>query len=107
MTVNPGWGGQPFIAHSLEKLPRVRAIVGEGVAVEVDGGIDAETAPRCREAGANVFVAGSAIFGAADPARRLSRDRRVGRRRLSRGRPPRRSGGAERLARLDATRPRR
>ena len=38
MTVNPGWGGQPFIEHSLEKLPRVRAIVGEQVAVEVDGG---------------------------------------------------------------------
>ncbi len=41
MTVNPGWGGQAFIAHSLEKLPRVRAIVGDGVAVQVDGGIDA------------------------------------------------------------------
>ena len=48
MTVNPGWGGQPFIAHSLEKLPRVRALVGEDVAVEVDGGIDSETACRCR-----------------------------------------------------------
>ncbi|HEX8714825.1 MAG TPA: ribulose-phosphate 3-epimerase [Solirubrobacteraceae bacterium] len=68
MTVNPGWGGQAFIAHSLEKLPRVRAIVGERVAVQVDGGVDPETAPGCREAGANVFVAGSAIFGAADPA---------------------------------------
>jgi ribulose-phosphate 3-epimerase len=68
MTVNPGWGGQRFIAHSLDKLPRVRAIVGERVAVEVDGGIDAETAPRCREAGASIFVAGSAIFGDADPA---------------------------------------
>ena len=40
MTVNPGWGGQPFIAHSLEKLPRVRALVGGEVAVEVDGGIE-------------------------------------------------------------------
>lgn len=68
MTVNPGWGGQAFIARSLEKLPRVRAIVGERVAVQVDGGVDPETAPGCREAGANVFVAGSAIFGAADPA---------------------------------------
>ncbi len=38
MTVNPGWGGQAFIAHSLDKLPRVRAIVGDGVAVQVDGG---------------------------------------------------------------------
>jgi ribulose-phosphate 3-epimerase len=68
MTVNPGWGGQPFIAHSLEKLPRVRALVGADVAVEVDGGIDPHTAPQCRQAGANVFVAGSAIFSASDPA---------------------------------------
>ena len=48
MTVNPGWGGQPFIAHSLDKLPRVRAIVGAAAAVEVDGGIDPDTAPGCR-----------------------------------------------------------
>ncbi|HEV3048041.1 MAG TPA: ribulose-phosphate 3-epimerase [Solirubrobacteraceae bacterium] len=68
MTVNPGWGGQRFIAHSLDKLPRVRALVGAGVAVEVDGGIEPLTAPACREAGASVFVAGSAIFSAADPA---------------------------------------
>jgi ribulose-phosphate 3-epimerase len=67
MTVNPGWGGQPFIAHSLEKLPRVRALVGGEVAVEVDGGIDPHTAPSCRQAGASVFVAGSAIFSADDP----------------------------------------
>ncbi len=77
MTVNPGWGGQPFIAHSLEKLPRVRALVGAGVAVEVDGGIEPQTAPACLEAGASVFVAGSAIFSAADPGRGLPRDRRV------------------------------
>ncbi len=68
MTVNPGWGGQPFIAHSLDKLPRVRAIVGHDTAVEVDGGIDPQTAPTCRAAGANLFVAGSAIFGSARPA---------------------------------------
>ena len=67
MTVNPGWGGQPFIVHSPQKIERVRAIVGAGVAVEVDGGVDPETAPVCREAGASVFVAGSAIFGASDP----------------------------------------
>jgi ribulose-phosphate 3-epimerase len=67
MTVNPGWGGQMFIPHSLDKIRRVRAIVGERVAVEVDGGIDVQTAPRCRDAGANVFVAGSAIFHAPDP----------------------------------------
>jgi ribulose-phosphate 3-epimerase len=68
MTVNPGWGGQAFIAHSLDKLPRVRAIVGDGVAVQVDGGIDPGTAPPCLQAGASVFVAGSAIFRADDPA---------------------------------------
>jgi ribulose-phosphate 3-epimerase len=68
MTVNPGWGGQAFIEHSLEKIPRVRAIVGDGVALEVDGGVDPDTAPSCRQAGASVLVAGSAIFGAVDPA---------------------------------------
>lgn len=68
MTVNPGWGGQPFIAHSLEKVPRLRALLGEQAAIEVDGGIDPGTAPRCRQAGANVFVAGSAIFHTPDPA---------------------------------------
>jgi ribulose-phosphate 3-epimerase len=67
MTVNPGWGGQPFIAHSLEKLPRVRALVGEAVAVQVDGGIEPHTAPACLKAGASVFVAGSAVFTASDP----------------------------------------
>jgi ribulose-phosphate 3-epimerase len=68
MTVNPGWGGQPFIDRSPAKIARVRQAVGEGVAVEVDGGIAVDTAPRCREAGASLFVAGNAIFGAGDPA---------------------------------------
>jgi ribulose-phosphate 3-epimerase len=72
MTVNPGWGGQAFIAHSLDKLPRVRAIVGDRVVVQVDGGIDPATAPQCLQGGANVFVAGSAIFGADDPAEAYS-----------------------------------
>ena len=72
MTVNPGWGGQAFIAHSFDKLPRVRAIVGDRVAVQVDGGIDPATAPQCLQGGANVFVAGSAIFGADDPAEAYS-----------------------------------
>ncbi len=67
MTVNPGWGGQAFIEHSLDKLPRVRAIVGHDVALEVDGGIAPDTAAACLNGGANVFVAGSAIFGVADP----------------------------------------
>ena len=68
MTVNPGWGGQAFIGHSLEKIERLRHIVGGEVAVQVDGGIDPDTAPGCRKAGANLFVAGSAVFGAPDPA---------------------------------------
>jgi ribulose-phosphate 3-epimerase len=68
MTVNPGWGGQAFIARSLEKLPRLRELLGDDVAVEVDGGVDEHTAPSCLAAGASLFVAGSAVFGAADPA---------------------------------------
>jgi ribulose-phosphate 3-epimerase len=68
MTVNPGWGGQEFIEHSLDKVTRLRHILGEQVALQVDGGIDPHTAPRCRAAGANVFVAGSAVFGSPDPA---------------------------------------
>jgi ribulose-phosphate 3-epimerase len=67
MTVNPGWGGQAFIERSPEKIRRLRALVGDQVAVEVDGGIGAETAPGCRAAGANLFVAGSAIFDSGDP----------------------------------------
>ncbi len=68
MTVNPGWGGQPFIARSPGKVRRLRELLGEEIAIEVDGGIDPHTAPSCREAGATLFVAGSAIFGAKDPA---------------------------------------
>jgi ribulose-phosphate 3-epimerase len=67
MTVNPGWGGQAFIERSLTKIPRVRETVAEPAAVEVDGGVDEATAPRCRDAGANLFVAGSAIFATPDP----------------------------------------
>ena len=67
MTVNPGWAGQAFIERSIEKIARVRAIVGDGVAVEVDGGIAPDTAARSQRAGANLFVAGSAIFDAPDP----------------------------------------
>lgn len=67
MTVNPGWGGQRFIAHSIDKIGRLRSLVGDEVPLQVDGGIDTETAAPCRQAGASVFVAGSAIFKAADP----------------------------------------
>jgi ribulose-phosphate 3-epimerase len=68
MTVNPGWGGQRLIPWTVEKARRVRELVGEGVDVEVDGGIDAETVGPCARAGASLFVAGAAIFGAEDPA---------------------------------------
>jgi ribulose-phosphate 3-epimerase len=81
MTVSPGWGGQPFIARSPEKIERLRALLDHAIdtaaprgdidtpaALEIDGGVDPTTAPRCREAGASLFVAGSAIFGADDPA---------------------------------------
>jgi ribulose-phosphate 3-epimerase len=88
MTVSPGWGGQAFIARSPRKIARLRALLDDGsqssdrgapqnadpaterrssVALEVDGGIDPSTAPVCREAGASLFVAGSAIFHAPDP----------------------------------------
>jgi ribulose-phosphate 3-epimerase len=67
MTVNPGWGGQEFIPASLAKLERLRAMLAPGTALEVDGGIDAETAGPCAAAGATLFVAGSAVFGAPDP----------------------------------------
>ena len=69
MTVNPGWGGQPFIEHSIDKLARLKALLPAGVPLEVDGGIDASTASRCRGAGATLFVAGSAVFGTSDPGK--------------------------------------
>jgi ribulose-phosphate 3-epimerase len=71
MTVNPGWGGQAFIPHSLSKLERLRSLVGPDVVLEVDGGIDVETAGACAKAGASVFVAGSAVFSTPDPAASL------------------------------------
>lgn len=63
MSVNPGFGGQAFIPDILEKMYRVKAMIGErDIALEVDGGITAETAPLVAKAGANVLVAGSAVF---------------------------------------------
>jgi ribulose-phosphate 3-epimerase len=67
MTVNPGWGGQAFIGGSIDKVSRLADVVGPAK-IEVDGGIDATTAKPIAEAGASIFVAGSAVFGAADPA---------------------------------------
>ena len=68
MSVNPGWGGQPFIEASIEKIKRMRELLPDDVSVEVDGGIDVDKAPDCAKAGAELFVAGSAIFSKEDPA---------------------------------------
>ena len=73
MTVNPGWGGQAFIPASLDRIRRVRELVGPDAELEVDGGIDASTAGPCAEAGATLFVAGSAVFGQDDPAAAYAR----------------------------------
>lgn len=78
MSVNPGWAGQLFLEETLPKLERVRTEIerrGLAVEVEVDGGIDDRTGPRCIAAGATVLAAASSIFKAPDPAeaaRRLS-----------------------------------
>ncbi|ANB35309.1 ribulose-phosphate 3-epimerase [Rhodovulum sulfidophilum] len=63
MTVNPGFGGQKFIPSCLDKIRRVRAMIGDRpVHIQIDGGVTTETAPLVVEAGANVLVAGSAVF---------------------------------------------
>ena len=71
MTVNPGFGGQTFIARSESKVRSMRELLraaGSTAPIEVDGGIDPTTAPRIVAAGADILVAGNAIFGSADPA---------------------------------------
>jgi ribulose-phosphate 3-epimerase len=72
MTVNPGWGGQAYIESSTAKVARLRELLGPGVPIEVDGGIEPATAKLTRDAGATLFVAGSSIFGADDPSRAYS-----------------------------------
>ena len=70
MSVNPGFGGQEFIEHSLDKIRELKAVIketGSNALSEVDGGVNMETAPRLIEAGADVLVAGSAVFKAASP----------------------------------------
>jgi ribulose-phosphate 3-epimerase len=67
MSVNPGWGGQSFIPASLDKLARMRKALPDHVALEVDGGIHEATAAAVVTAGANLLVAGSAVFGSDDP----------------------------------------
>lgn len=69
MTVNPGWGGQKFIPHCIKKIETVNQKIkqtGRDIMIEIDGGINAETAKLCAQAGARVFVAGSYVFGSKD-----------------------------------------
>jgi ribulose-phosphate 3-epimerase len=68
MTVDPGWGGQAFIQSSPDKIARLRELLGPDFPLQVDGGIGAVTAKVAADAGASLFVAGSAIFGVPDPA---------------------------------------
>ncbi|HEY4551737.1 MAG TPA: ribulose-phosphate 3-epimerase [Bacillaceae bacterium] len=78
MTVNPGFGGQSFIQSALNKISETRNLLdkrGIPALLEVDGGITAETAKLCKEAGANVFVAGSSIYGETDREEAISRIR--------------------------------
>ena len=80
MTVEPGFGGQSFMADMLAKITRARQLAestGTDVWVQVDGGIDASNIEQCASAGANVFVAGSAVFRAPDPAAMVTRLRRL------------------------------
>lgn len=71
MSVNPGFGGQPFIPQALEKARRLRALIdmtGSKAEIEIDGGVNLSTGKELAEAGADILVAGSAVFGAADPS---------------------------------------
>ncbi|MBC7920959.1 MAG: ribulose-phosphate 3-epimerase [Ferruginibacter sp.] len=71
MSVNPGFGGQSFIEHTYTKVRQLKAMIRErklDVLIEIDGGVNGETAPRLLEAGADVLVAGSYVFAAPDPA---------------------------------------
>jgi ribulose-phosphate 3-epimerase len=85
MTVEPGFGGQRFLDIMLPKIRRARELIskrGGEVWLQVDGGVSAETIERCAEAGADVFVAGNAVYGADDPAQavRNLRDQALARR---------------------------
>jgi len=76
MTVEPGFGGQSFMADMMPKVRRVRELIGDApdsVWLQVDGGVSASTIEQCAEAGADVFVAGSAVFATADPAAMVDR----------------------------------
>lgn len=63
MSVEPGFGGQKFMPQAMDKIAALRERAGDGLMIQVDGGVDANTAPLCTRAGADVLVAGSAVFG--------------------------------------------
>ena len=74
MTVNPGFGGQKFIEHSIDKVKKLKALIqqtGSHALIEVDGGVNAQTGKRLVEAGTDVLVAGSYVFGAENPEERI------------------------------------
>lgn len=76
MSVNPGFGGQPFIPHSIRKVAELRRLVeetGSKAEIEVDGGVNLETGALLAEAGADVLVAGSFVFNARNPVETISR----------------------------------
>jgi ribulose-phosphate 3-epimerase len=80
MTVNPGFGGQGYIPSSDDKIRRARGLLnarGSRAFLEVDGGIAAQTIGRARDAGADTFVAGNAVFGSPDPARQVRELRKL------------------------------
>ena len=81
MTVEPGFGGQGFLDVVLPKIRRAKEAIGDlDVWLQVDGGVSDTTIERCAEAGADVFVAGNAVYGAADPAAAIERLRAAARR---------------------------
>ena len=74
MTVNPGFGAQKFIEHSLDKVRRLRELIvrsGSQALIEVDGGVNRKTAPALCQAGVDVYVTGSAVYGSADPVQEV------------------------------------
>ena len=80
MTIEPGFGGQPFLDVVLPKIRRARAAIGDlDIWLQVDGGVNAETIERCAEAGADVFVAGTAVYADSDPASAIERLRKAAR----------------------------
>ena len=75
MSVNPGFGGQKFIEHSIQKTQKLRELIdktGSKALIEIDGGVNRQTGKRLKDAGADILVAGSAIFGAPDPVAEIA-----------------------------------